>query len=228
MGYQTTRGLPIPFGFEGNNVPSDLLAFAQRLDLMFTGYLATSIDGLGGVDLWDGRIIYQGDTNAARPWPGWYAYRAALGIWQALIPTAAATYTPLDVGGAGPILGTGAENIGKWCRLGTHVLATFSIYTGSAGYTNGNWVLRAPVAPLDVNLSSPASSDCSGAALFTDTSLGTLYPANIVVGNNLVATQLTLDMEGTTGGFSSTVPVTIAATDTLVGCMFYEAAEQTV
>jgi hypothetical protein len=231
MGYQTARGLPIPFGSDGNNVPADLLAFASRLDVMFTPYLASAIDTLGGADLWDGRIIYQADVNATRPWTGLYVYKQSLGIWQALAPTATAAYQPLDVGGANPTLGTGAENIGRWCRFGPLILAVFAIYTGSAGYVNADWVLRCPVTPQNNNnvLTSPATQTSIGKAVLTDVSASATYLMNLTSTGYTDPTRLTGDMQGQTNAFAATgTPVALASGDTMAGVMFYEGVEQTV
>lgn len=136
MGTTTTRGIPYPFGFEGNNVPVDLLALAARLDAMLSPRTYAEIGALGGVDLWDGRLLTQSDTGVLRPWAGMYAYKAATTSWQAVVPRASTPFTPtLKFAGVAATMGTAAESVGQVSRFGSLILARFVIFTGTAGFS---------------------------------------------------------------------------------------------
>jgi hypothetical protein len=230
MGTTTPKGFPYPFGIDGNNVPADLLALAARIDAVLSARTYTEIAALSGADLWDGRVVFQSDTGVLRPFTGLYAYKAAAGIWQALLPTSAATYTPLDLTVASPpTLGTASVNTGKWSRFGPHVLAQFVITCGSSGYVNGNWSMVVPAPFKDRNLLSPTGETVVGAAVAFDASSPATRLLELTIGVGTGGTGLILSayLMGT-GTWTSSSPFVVASGDSMQGFVFYETDEQAV
>jgi hypothetical protein len=149
-------GLPIPFGFDGNNVPADLLAFAQRLDDIFSPHTYAEMSALGGSDLWDGRVMYQSDSGALRPFAGLYAYKGATASWQILVPRGSTPWTPtMKLGGAVPTMGTGAEQTGRYSRFGSLIIGQFVIFlgTGFSGASSAMLTIDLPPAAPFVSTS---------------------------------------------------------------------------
>lgn len=209
MGAPTQKGIPVPFGFEGNNVPHDLLLFAQRLDDIMSPHTYAEISALGGTDLWDGRLLYQSDSGALRPWAGLYAYKGSTASWQAVIPRGSAAWTPtFKLGGVAPTMPNSPEQTGRYVRLGSLVLGQFVVFTGTSGFSG----LGSANMTIDLPPAAPFTSSTQrtpvGVLTHVDQSNG-VTRARLDAGNG---STTVLDAYKGGGGTTNAPPVQTMAT----------------
>lgn len=63
--------LPYPDDTDANDVPADLQALADRLELVINGAFNTvARDALAGAELWAGRVIWNTTTTRLERWDG--------------------------------------------------------------------------------------------------------------------------------------------------------------
>lgn len=227
MGYTDEHGHPIPFGFDGNNVPADYLAAAQRLDDIKSARTYAQIAALAGSDLWDRRILYQSDTGPLRPWKGLYEYKASTRVWQPLVPRGSAFYTPtfgFDTGQ--PTMGSGASQQGYYSRFGAWCLAQFFVFNGSSGYSNGSGFARWALPPG----CTPAANPLDGQAMIGSIELfdgtPTWHVGSLVYLDSGGGAYTYAEMQAQTTSFvTSTVPFTWNNGSGATGTLFFETIE---
>lgn len=228
MGYTTGRGLPIPFGFEGNNVPQDLLALAARLDVLAApSFTYAQISALGGADLWDTRLVYQTDTGANRLWTGLYSYKAATLTWTPIVPRKSTSFTPVLKGaGTAPTYGSGNLRLGRYTRIGSQTFGGFMIYLGTSGYVNASGMLTVD-CPVTANFGTLADDQESiGTWTIFDSSANTWYRAEMAIGVGVTSPPVfTGYREGNTIDFATTEPITLANSDRIFGLFVVDTAE---
>lgn len=224
MGYLTSVGLPVPFGNEGNNVPHDLLAFAQRLDDIFSARTYTEISAFAGTDVWDGRIVFQSDTGPLRLAPGLYRYSGAAATWVSLAMTVGtpASYDPSwTQATSNPSRGNTLSE-GRYQRFGTLCFADFTAIIGST-FVSGSGAVQFP-------LPVPAAT----AALTAPILFGIAWTYDVsVVQNRLVQLESAGSTSFVQGHVTRSVPpitgpdqgTSFAVGDVVTGMMLYECAE---
>jgi hypothetical protein len=212
MGYQTTRGIPIPFGFEGNNVPADLGAFASRVEELLRPHTYAEISAFGGTDTSDSRIVYQTDAGTLRPFIGFYVYRAVTANWQPLltmgVPPAWPTAPVYSTSGGGEA-GTGGTITSRVARFGPLVLGRGSITLPSTGFNAGTNFVR-------LSLPYPngaAESDVVGWCQFIDVSAAARRTYQLIAVPSATYAQPNLGAAATTSPVSVTSPIILAASD---------------
>lgn len=225
MGYTSPKGLPIPFGSDGNNVPADLLAFAQRLDDILSPHTYAQISAMGGVDLWDGRVMFQSDTGVLRPWIGLYCYRQSLGSWEALIPVGApAAYSPLWTNSISPPTFGGTVSQGRYARFGSFIMGDFIAQLPVSGYSAGAGTMLAPL-PVPAHLNGSLDGPPCGMMCSFDSSATNTRNATLVVNSTDPTTMFpgqpgsVFSIQGISSSFG------FANSDLVTGFFFYEGTE---
>lgn len=233
MGTTTGKGLPFPFGTDGNNVPVDTLALATRIDDVFSPRTYAQIAAFSGVELWDGRLITQSDTGTDRPWAGMYSYKASAGIWQSLVPRASTSWdTDLQFAGSGsPTWGTGSIRVGRYARFGSQILGQFVIYTGSPGFsTPGSQVASIALPPDAPYKELTPVTQIGNCALFDST--GADWSRSDICGGSQSSTARADFQQAHSGSAGGNPLANIDSSGwvsgmTLFGLVFYESTEET-
>jgi hypothetical protein len=141
-----------------------------------------------------------------------------IGEWTSYTPVLTASVT-------NPTLGTGSSQVGSYARIQNLIIYRFRISFGTSGISTGSGTYRVslPVAATGSSLDYYLATN--GQTSFFDSSASTLYFAQAWIAN---ANYLNLIIQQSFNGFNqdltSTVPVTVAASDTFSGLIIYQAA----
>lgn len=140
-----------------------------------------------------------------------------IGEWTSYTPVLTASVT-------NPTLGTGSAQVGSYARIQNLIIYRFRISFGTSGISGGSGSYRVSL-PVAASGTTSFYEANNGQTSFFDSSANNLYFAQAWLAN---ANYLTILVQNAFNTFNqdltATVPVTVAANDTITGLVIYQAA----